>query len=135
MEQKIRISLICVLVTEGGMHKALLSYGVQRLLKSKLRGAVGKYYEEVWGIRNSKSWYKIADVAGVRFECFDKIFHEVGEIVWEQIGGAISLRNCKKILYRSEKSRVHEGFYNIRWLLVLGSTRRTLWRKSQWIRF
>lgn len=38
MEQKIRITLICVLATEGGMHETLLGCGVQSLLKSMLRG-------------------------------------------------------------------------------------------------
>ena len=30
-EQKTRISLICILATEGGMHDPLFEYGVQRL--------------------------------------------------------------------------------------------------------
>ena len=31
MEQKTRISLICLLVTEGRMYETSLGYGVQRL--------------------------------------------------------------------------------------------------------
>ena len=65
-EQKTRISLICILATEGRMHDPLFEYGVQRLWKSKLREAVRWYrrYEEF------KELYGIVTATDVRWECF-----------------------------------------------------------------
>ena len=103
-------------------------------VKEQAEKGYGKVFSKGKGF---KEFDEMVTVVDVRWDCYSKRLYEVGDVVWELIGGPIGeligehvdstdwRRNGKgsiegiKIFGRSKKSGACEDNYGVRWFLVL----------------